>query len=142
MKKWSLVLTLPIVLWATTAFAALATYSSEAAWSAAVGSFVIESFNDSGLQPTTGVVTSAGQIDGNTWHDRVTSSGDESTTFRYLLGSMHGAGGDWDTSPLLERQGLPVTPQLTGGGKPFVGPIGPIDGVYGWTADGALDSFT
>src|SRR5207253_1504711 len=64
MKKWSLVLTLPIVLWATTAFAALVTYSSEAAWSAAVGSFVTESFNNSGLQPTTGVVTSAGPIDG------------------------------------------------------------------------------
>src|SRR6266576_1964093 len=72
------------------ALAALVTYSSEAAWSAAVGSFVTESFNNSGLQPTTGVVTSAGQIDGNKWHDRVTLSGGESTTFRYLLGSMHG----------------------------------------------------
>jgi len=142
MKKWSLVLTLPIVLWATTAFAALVTYSSEAAWSAAVGSFVIESFNDSGLQPTTGVVTSAGQIDGNTWHDRVTSSGDESTTFRYLLGSMHGAGGDWDTSPLLEGQGLRITLNLTGGGTQLVGQIGPIDGFFGWASDASFDSFT
>src|SRR5437879_12388975 len=103
MKKWSLVLSLPIVLWATTAFAALVTYSSEAAWSAAVGSFVTESFNNAGLQPTTGVVTSAGQIDGDKWHDRVTLSGGESTTFRSLLGSMPGARGDWGTSP--PRQG-------------------------------------
>ncbi len=120
MKKWSLVLTLPIVLWATTAFAALVTYSSEAAWSAAVGSFVTESFNNY----------------------RVTLSGGESTTFRYLLGSMHGAGGDWDTSPLLEGQGLRITLNLTGGGTQFVGQIGPIDGFYGWTSDAAFDSFT
>src|SRR6267143_117415 len=62
MKKWSVALTLPVVLWATTASAALVTYSSEAAWRSAVGSFVTESFDNSGLRATTGVVTSAGQI--------------------------------------------------------------------------------
>ena len=142
MKKWSLALTLSVVLWATTASAALVTYTSEAAWKAAVGSFVKESFDNSGLASTTGVVTSAGQIDQNEWHDRVTLSGGESTTFRYTRATMNGAGGDWDTSPLLEGQALRITLNLTGGGTQFVGQIGPIDGFFGWTSDAAFDSFT
>src|SRR2546426_11908043 len=142
MKKWSVALTLPVVLWATTASAALVTYSSEAAWRSAVGSFVTESFDNSGLRATTGVVTSAGQIQDNEWRDRVTLGGGESTSFKYVLGTMNGAGGDWDTSPLLEGQGLRITLNLTGGGTQFVGQIGPIDGFYGWTSDAAFDSFT
>src|SRR5437867_11578821 len=142
MKKWSVALTLPVVLWATTASAALVTYSSEAAWRSAVGSFVTESFDNSGLRATTGVVTSAGQIQDNEWHDRVTLGGGESTSFKYVLGTMNGAGGDWDTSPLLEGQGLKITLNLTGGGTQLVGQIGPIDGFFGWTSDASFDSFT
>src|SRR2546425_932750 len=142
MKKWSVALTLPVVLWATTASAALVTYSSEAAWRAAVGGFVTESFDNSGLRSTTGVVTSTGQIQENEWRDRVTLGGGESTSFRYLLGTMSGAGGDWDTSPLLEGQALRITLNLTGGGTQFVGQIGPIDGFFGWTSDAPFDSFT
>jgi len=142
MKKWSLALTLPVVLWATTASASLVTYTSEAAWKAAVGSFVKESFDNSGLESTTGVVTSAGKIDDNEWHDRVTRSGGESTTFRYKLGTLNGAGGDWDTSPALEGQALRITLSMTGGGTQFVDQIGPIDGFFGWTSDDAFDSFT
>jgi len=142
MKKWSVALTLPVVLWATTASAALVTYSSEAAWRSAVGSFVTESFDNSGLRATTGVVTSTGQIQDNEWHDRVTRGGGESTSFKYVLGTMNGAGGDWDTSPLLEGQGLRITLNLTGGGTQLVGQIGPIDGFFGWTSDASFDSFT
>src|SRR5256712_6874794 len=142
MKKWSVALTLPVLLWATTASAALVTYSSEAAWRSAVGSFVTESFDNSGLRATTGVVTSAGQIQDNEWRDRVTLGGGESTSFQYVLGTMDGAGGDLDTSPLLEGQGLRITLNLTGGGTQLVGQIGPIDGFFGWTSDASFDSFT
>src|SRR3989441_11379062 len=142
MKKWSVALTLPVLLWATTASAALVTYSSEAAWRSAVGSFVTESFDNSGLRATTGVVTSAGQIQDNEWRDRVTLGGGESTSFKYVLGTMNGAGGDWDTSPLLEGQGLRITLNLTGGGTQLVGQIGPIDGFFGWMSDASFDSFT
>ena len=51
MKKWSLALLLPVALWSTTASAAIVTYSSETAWMTAVSVFVMEPFNNSGLQP-------------------------------------------------------------------------------------------
>jgi len=143
MKKWSLALLLPVVLWSTTASAAIVTYSSEAAWMTAVsGMFVTEPFNNAGLQPSTGVFTSVGQIQADHWHDRVTVSGGESTTFSYLLDTLRGAGGTWDTSPAGEGQALGITLNMTGGGTQFVAQIGPIDSFFGWTSDAPFDSFT
>ena len=142
MKKWSLALLLPVVLWSTTASAAIVTYSSETAWMTAVGVFVTEPFNNSGLQPSTGVFTSVGSIQADHWHDRVTVSGGESTSFSYLLDTLRGAGGTWDTSPAGEGQALGITLNMTGGGTQLVGQIGPIDGFFGWTSDASFDSFT
>src|SRR5262249_48286669 len=143
MKKWSLALLLPVVLWSTSASAAVVEYSSEAAWMTAVGSFVTEPFNNAGLQPTTGVFSSVGHIEADLWHDRVTVSGGESTTFFYTLDSLRGAAGTWDTSPALEGQALVLTMNMTGGGTQFVEQIGPIDGLFfGWTSDAPFDSFT
>jgi len=143
MKKWSLALLLPVVLWSTTASAAIVTYSSEAAWMTAVsGMFVTEPFNNAGLQPSTGVFTSVGQIQADHWHDRVTVSGGESTTFSYLLDTLRGAGGTWDTSPAGEGQALGITLNMTGGGTQFVAQIGPIGAFFGWTSDAPFDSFT
>jgi len=141
MKRWSLALLLPVVLWSTSASAVVVEYSSEAAWMSAVGSFVTEPFNNSGLQPSTGVFSSSGQIEAGHWHDRVTVSGGESTTF-YTLESLHGAGGTWDTAPALEGQALVITMNMTGGGTQFVEQIGPINGFFGWTSDSPFDSFT
>jgi len=143
MKKWSLALLLPVVFWSTAASAAVVTpYTSEAAWMTAVGFFVTEPFNNAGLQPFTGVLTSVGSIQGNHWHDRVTRSGGESTTFSYLYDTLLGAGGTWDTSPADEGQALGITLNLTGGGTQFVAQIGPIGSFFGWTSDTPFDSFT
>jgi len=102
----------------------------------------MEPFNNSGLQPSTGVLTSVGQIQADHWHDRVTRGGGESTSFRYLLDTLRGAGGTWDTSPAGEGQGLGITLNMTGGGTQFVGQIGPIASFFGWTSDAPFDSFT
>src|SRR5262249_37781950 len=142
MKKWSLALLLPVVLWSTSASAAVVEYSSEAAWMTAVGSFVTEPFNNAGLQTTTGVFSSVGHIEAGQWHDRVTVSGGESTTFFYTLDSLRGAAGTWDTSPALEGQALVITMNMTGGGTQFVEQIGPVEGCLGWTSDAPFDSFT
>jgi len=142
MKKWSLALLLPVAFWATSASAAVVTYSSEAAWMSAVGSFVTEPFNNAGLQPSTGVFSSVGHIEGDQWHDRVTVSGGESTSFYYVLESLRGAAGTWNTAPALEGQALAITMNMTGGGTQFVDQIGPIDGFFGWTSDDPFDSFT
>ena len=108
----------------------------------AVGSFVTEPFNNAGLQPSTGVFTSGGQIEAGHWHDRVTVSGGESTTFSYVLDSLRGAAGTWNTAPALEGQALVITMNMTGGGTEFVEQIGPINGFFGWTSDAPFDSFT
>src|SRR2546427_2937580 len=123
MKKWSLALLLPVVLWSTTASAAIVTYSSEGAWMTAVGVFVTEPFNNSGLQSSTGVFTSVGSIQADHWHDRVTVSGGESTSFSYLLDTLRGAGGCWDTSPPGGGQAPGVTLNMAGGGTQVVAPI-------------------
>ena len=142
MKKWSLALLLPVVFWSTTASAAVVTtYSSEAAWMSAVGIFITEPFSGV-LQSSTGVVTSTGSIQADHWHDRVTRSGGESTSFFYQFGPLLGAGGTWDTAPALEGQALGITINLTGGGTQFVDQIGPIAGFFGWTSDAPFDSFT
>jgi len=144
MKKWSLALLLPFVFWSTAASAAVVTtYTSEAAWMTAVsGMFVTEPFNNAGLQPFTGVLSSTGSIQANHWHDRVTLGGGESTTFSYLSDTLRGAGGSWDTSPADEGQALGITLNMTGGGTQFVGQIGPINSFFGWTSDAPFDSFT
>jgi len=144
MRKWSLALLLPVVFWSTTASAAVVTtYTSEAAWMTAVsGMFVTEPFNNAGLQPFTGVLTSVGSIQANHWHDRVTLGGGESTTFSYLYDTLRGAGGTWDTSPADEGQALALTLNMTGGGTEFVAQIGPINSFFGWTSDAPFDSFT
>lgn len=141
MRKFALALALSIALWATTASAALVTYTSESAWENAVHTWVTEPFNNSGLQPFTGHSTNAGVIHNNAWRDRVTRSGHESTTFSYLPGSLIGVGGQWDTSPAGQGQRLLLKINLTGGGSQTVGEIGPIDGFFGWTSTVAFDSF-
>jgi len=104
--------------------------------------FVTEPFNNAGLQPFTGVLSSTGSIQANHWHDRVTLGGGESTTFSYLYDTLRGAGGSWDTSPADEGQALGITLNMTGGGTQFVGQIGPINSFFGWTSDAPFDSFT
>jgi hypothetical protein len=141
MRKFALVLALPTALWATTASATIVTYTSEPAWEAAAGAWVTEPFNDSGVQSSTGVHTAAGYIHSNLWHDRVTRSGHESTTFSYLAGPLVGAGGQWDTSPGGQGQHLLLEINLTGGGHETVGEIGPIAGFFGWTSSLPFDSF-
>ncbi len=128
----------------------ITTYTSQAAFDAAVGQTFTEPFNSTGLQPFTGVVTSAGFIGpargvltGSVWNDRVTLSGGESTTFSYKPGDLFGAGALWDTSPAGEGQGLHLTINLVGGGTASVAQIGPIDGgFFGFTSSEAFTSFT
>ena len=132
---------LPIALWATTASATIVTYTSKSAWQASFGSWFTEPFDNSGLQPFTRRRTSAGAISHNEWHDRVTRSGHESTTFRYRPGPLYGVGGQWDTSPAGEGQHLQLKINLTGGGRQTVGEIGPIDGFFGWTSTLPFNSF-
>jgi hypothetical protein len=143
MRKFALLFALPIALWASTASAAIITYTSSSAWQTAVGTWFTEPFNNSGLQSFTGVVTDAGAINSNQWLDRVTpGSGGDITTFRYLPGTLLGAGGTWDTDPNGEGTGIKITLNLTGGGTQTVSTIGPIDGFFGWTSTLAFDSFT
>src|SRR5262249_62214637 len=101
MRKWSLALLLPFVFWSTAASAAVVTtYTSEAAWMTAVsGMFVTEPFNNAGLQPFTGVISSAGSIQADHWHDRVTLGGGEFTTFSYLYHTPRRARRPLDTPP-------------------------------------------
>src|SRR5215813_5038297 len=141
LKKWSLALLLPVLFWSTTASANITLYLSESDWMSAVGFFATEPFSGV-LLPTTGVSTSGGAIEGNHWHDRVTRSGGEYTTFSYLYETLLGAGGTWDTSPAFEGQALAITLNMTGGGTEYVGQIGPIYGFFGWTSDSPFDSFT
>jgi hypothetical protein len=132
-----------MALWASTAAAAITTYTSSSAWQTAVGTWLTEPFNNSGLQSFTGVVTDAGAINSNHWRDRVTpGSGGDITTFSYLLGTLSGAGGTWDTEPADEGTGIKITLNMTGGGTQTVSTIGPIDGFFGWTSTQAFDSFT
>src|SRR5262249_61621589 len=116
MKKWSLALLLPVVLWSTSASAAVVEYSSEAAWMTAVGSFVTEPFNNAGLQPSTGVFSSVGHIEAGQWHDRVTVSGGESTTFFYTLHSPRGASRTRETAPPPQGQAPVITRDTSRGG--------------------------
>jgi hypothetical protein len=130
--------------------AAIVTYTSQAAFEAAVGTTFTEPFDSGGLQSFTGVVSTVGHIGpargvltGSVWNDRPTLSGGESTTFSYLPGPLLGAGALWDTSPGGEGQGLALTINLVGGGTESVGSIGPIDGTFfGFTSTDAFVSFT
>jgi hypothetical protein len=130
----------------------ITTYVNESAWDAAVANhFVNEPFDSSGLQSFTGVTSSAGVIgpkrgvlSGSVWTDRVTVAGHESTTFVYKPGPLMAAGATWDTSPLVEGQGLSLKLTLFGsGGTANVAQIGPIDGAFfGWTSTAPFSSFT
>jgi hypothetical protein len=143
MRKFALLVGLSVALWASTASAAIITYTSSSAWQTAVGTWVTEPFNNSGLQSFTGVVTDAGAINDSQWRDRVTPGpGGDITTFSYLLGTLSGAGGTWDTSPAGEGTRITITLNLTGGGTQTVSTIGPIDGFFGWTSSLPFDSFT
>jgi len=131
--------------------AGVTTYTSQAAWDAAVdNNYVTEPFNAGGLQAFTGVVTSAGLIgpargflSGSVWNDRVTVAGGESTTFSYIPSALEGAGAFWDTSPAGEGQALQLTLNLVGGGTESAGQIGPIDGTfYGFVSTQPFSSFT
>ena len=141
MKKWSLALLAPVVFWATAASAAVTTYTNEADWMSAAGIFITEPFSGV-LLPSTGVSTSTGSIQSDHWHDRVTRSGGESTSFFYQFGPLLGAGGTWGTAPAFEGQALGITINLTGGGTEYVDQIGPIAGFFGWISDSPFDSFT
>ncbi|MGD0898280.1 MAG: hypothetical protein ABR915_10630 [Thermoguttaceae bacterium] len=125
----------------------ITTYTSAAAWDAAVGNnYVTEPFNATGLQPFTGVTTTAGQIGaargvltGSVWTDRVDPGG-ATTTFAYKPGTVFGAGATWDTSPGGEGTALLIV-DLVGGGQ-TVAQIGPIDGTFfGWTSTVPFQSF-
>ncbi len=126
------------------------TYTSEAAWEAAVGSWNTEPFNSGGLQSFTGVVTSVGEIgptrgflSGSVWQDRVTVSGGESTTFSFKPSPFLGIGALWDTSVAEDGQGLTITANLQGGGFQVVDSIFQIHGTFwGFTSNEGLVSFT
>ena len=128
----------------------ITTYTSRAAWQAAVGTFVTEPFNAGGLQPFTGVTTSVGQIGpargvltGSIWRDRVTRAGVEQTTFSYKPSPIIGAGAEWDTSPGGEGQALSISITFPDGTTQFIAQIGPNDGpFFGWTSSQPFTSFT
>jgi PEP-CTERM motif len=143
---------LAISTFATTADAAVVTYTDEASWIAAVPGFVNEPFDSGGLQSFTGVVTDNGTIgsargvlSGSVWTDFVFVGdfGSASTTFSYKPGNLFGAGGFWDTSPNDQGQALQLTLNLVGGGTESVGQIGPIAGTFfGFISTDAFTSFT
>lgn len=158
MKTLILALCLVLMLSASTASASIVTFTDRSTWDAAVGSFVTEPFNATGLQSFTGVVTVNGSIgpaptggdcfpspcalSGSVWNDVVVPGG-ASTTFSFLPGPLIGAGADWDTSPNGEGSGLALTINLNAGGSLFVAQIGPINGTFfGWTSTSPFDSFT
>ena len=82
---------------ASAAQAAVTTYSSEAAWGAAVGSFATENFDDTTLNAGLSFSSTNGNISGGVFNDVVNLSGAETTwTF---ASAMSAFGGTWNLTP-------------------------------------------
>jgi hypothetical protein len=144
MRRFVLSLAVPLVLWASTASAAIITYTNQAAWTAAVsGPILVEPFNNYGPQPHTGGSTVNGTISGNQFLDWVVVGG--ATTTGLVLPNptpVMAVGGLWNTAPNGEGNGLLFTLSMTLGGTQTVGQIGPFNGFFGWTSTEQFNSFT
>jgi hypothetical protein len=123
-------------------------YTDAAAWQAAVGSFVTEPFDATGLQsftqansPSGGIGPASGVLSGSVGGDDIynNTSFYSATTFSYKPGQLLGAGATWDTSPNGDGSGIDI---FLNGGSESVGHIGGIHGsFFGWTSSTPFNSF-
>lgn len=135
-------LTLGFALMVATAAANVVTYTDPAAWAAAVGSHVTETFEAGGLQSFT---NASGGVIGPARGTFVNGSvyqleGPYEATFGYKPGPVYAAAAYWDTTPEGQGGGIEFTLYLSGGGTAVVPGIGPST-FYGWISDVAFDSF-
>lgn len=127
------------VLMASTAPAAVTTYTSQATFAAALGTSVTVDFSDATLVPGLSYSSSAGNIGGGLFNDRVFRGG-ATTTFSFA-GGTYGAGAFFDETPGGFGQGLHFTLNLTGGGTVGVGQIdGYTGGFFGFISTNKFDS--
>ncbi|MFN7939004.1 MAG: PEP-CTERM sorting domain-containing protein [Bryobacteraceae bacterium] len=135
-------LSLGFALLAASASAGVVTYTDAAAWSAAVGAHVTETFEPGGLQSFT---NASGGFIGPARGTFVNGSvyqleSPYEATFGYKPGPVYAAGAFWDTTPEGQGGGIEFTLFLSGGGTVSLPGIGPST-FYGWISDVPFDSF-